>query len=70
MVEFKNPCILLEDVTCSRDHHRQCRLPGVRWMLANAVAWAHNPTPPAVPTDSPECPPGWWHRRREPHTED
>ena len=62
MVEFKNPCIVLEDVICSGDH-RQCRLPGVRRVLANAVARAHNPTPLAVPTDSAECPPGWWRRR-------
>jgi trehalose utilization protein len=36
-------------------------LPGVRRVLANAVAWAHNPEPsPIVPTSTVESPVGWY----------
>ena len=45
-------------------------LPGVRRVLANAVGWAHNPTPlPIVLTDSQESRLGWFRGQREPHTE-
>jgi trehalose utilization protein len=43
------------------------RLPGVRRVLANAVGWAHNPSPPPiVPTASVESPTGWFRGQREP----
>jgi trehalose utilization protein len=43
-------------------------LPGVRRILANAVAWANNPAPsPIVPSDSVESPVGWFAGQSTPH---
>ncbi|HYY82528.1 MAG TPA: ThuA domain-containing protein [Actinomycetes bacterium] len=46
------------------------RLPGVRRVLANAVAWAHNPAPPAiVPAASERRPAGWFGAQPPPATD-